>query len=488
MKFLNQIRDFHFEIYHFIILIIAIIISQVVLSYINVNSTEELINQSLEIYRLETAERLADFTTSSLELLIQQNFDLPSETSYSRESTVESIDFIITQQRLQKNVEDIGMVFNHNNNIIVISDGEELYNYLKFGEVPDDQFDTTMNEAAKWFNESKVNIYRNENISNYAENPHTFHVLVPLSLKGEVVGAVYMKISPDFSNISNVIESSFNRTGALISVLILLSLLTIFLITTYVIRERDQAQEQLYTQREKQLKESIETQKEASFAKRIYHAHHKAEKIIGFIKEDLRKLTAKNIQTAKFNVTKYANFIGRVLYDMKTYNPPVNVIRNPNFVTNLNSIITFTVDNIFKRIYRNDDQVCFNLLFDENVPAININEYVIWQIIEPLIQNAIDHNKNSNIAVEITTRYDSINKLTTLEIKDNGAGIPVDLLKANESGVKALFIENVSTKTTEIKSGYGCFIAFENCKRCGWIIDADNTGYGAVFTIKISHQ
>ena len=38
------------------------------------------------------------------------------------------------------------------------------------------------------------------------------------------------------------------------------------------------------------MKKQIRLEKESLFTRRIYHTHHKAEKIMGFIKEDVRRM------------------------------------------------------------------------------------------------------------------------------------------------------------------------------------------------------
>ena len=77
MTFSHRLRDYHFEIYHFIILTIIIILSQVLLSYLNMSSTENLLNKTMKNYKLETAERQSDFITSSIELFLQRFADYP---------------------------------------------------------------------------------------------------------------------------------------------------------------------------------------------------------------------------------------------------------------------------------------------------------------------------------------------------------------------------------------------------------------------------
>jgi light-regulated signal transduction histidine kinase (bacteriophytochrome) len=210
---------------------------------------------------------------------------------------------------------------------------------------------------------------------------------------------------------------------------------------------------------------------------------------MGFIKDDLRSLTPENIGDVQSRMTKYSNFISRVIYDMKWYDPPVQTIRNQLFQTDLNEVIQFLVDCVFLRTSTKTENIVFNLQFQKNLPKIAINEYVIWEIFEPIIQNSIDHAGVELNIITITTAINSGAKKLLVTIADNGKGLSKDLLETNEYGIKKLFLESVSTKQMENpNSGYGCYIAYEMCKRCGWMIDAENLpGGGCVFTITINN-
>ncbi|MBU0558853.1 MAG: histidine kinase [Bacteroidetes bacterium] len=487
MSYLNRIKKYKFDFYHFIILIVIITISQITLSYINTRTTKNLIGKSIDIYRWDTAERIADLTTTSLELLMQSsNLSLTAESNSS--SVVEALDFILTQQRLQKNIEDICLLFSDGDKIFDIDDGRTLYNYVVMNHLVENRNNSYRVKAKELFIELKESLFKNETVLNKKENTQVFHVLVPFSVKGEVIGAVYMKIIPDFTDIMKVITSSSDQTGALFSALILFSILLMFLITTFLVREMDQMQFELYQQREKQLTQKIEEQKEALFTKRIYHAQHKAEKIMGFIKQDISNLTESNFESIKTQIVKYANLVGRVIYDMKNFNPPVNIIRNVSFNTDLNAVIQFIIKNIFKRVYKESEQYRFELELDSNIPVLHINEYVIWEILEPLIQNCIDHNKDHDTIISIKTSYSPLEKITNVTIEDNGVGFMKEVLETSENGIKILFMEKVTTKSKIQNSGYGCYIAYENCKRCGIKIDAYNSGKGAVVIIQIPHN
>jgi signal transduction histidine kinase len=161
---------------------------------------------------------------------------------------------------------------------------------------------------------------------------------------------------------------------------------------------------------------------------------------------------------------------------MKWFEPPVQSIRNPLFQTNLNDVIRFIVKHIFCRVSNHTDIYNFALDLDDNLPEVNINEFVVWEIFEPLIQNSIDHSGNqSDIIIAIKSDYDRENKIGRISIIDNGCGFPEELLERNEEGVKKIFIEHSSTKSNSRNSGYGCYIAYEiSRQRCNWEIDAEN--------------
>ena len=111
------------------------------------------------------------------------------------------------------------------------------------------------------------------------------------------------------------------------------------------------------------------------------------------------------------------------------------------------------------------------------------------EVIEPLIQNSIDHGGDVELIINVETKHDPETNTTTLVIIDN---VPefFRTYRKDESGVKKLFLENVSTKTEGQSSGYGCYIAYEISKqRCGWSIDVENLDVGGCkFTIVIPHS
>ncbi|MFA4838145.1 MAG: ATP-binding protein [Candidatus Neomarinimicrobiota bacterium] len=480
-------QRYRFEVRHFIILFIVLATFQLFLSYLHKVSSRNLLEQSMSLYRKDSAVRLANLTTTSLELLVEQSLTNPTQTEANPRKIIQAFNIIMNQQTLQQNVDQLCIVLSYGGKPFIIDQGEELYALSFHNQIPDQKHKSVYAEAIRRYTEAKDELLQTEQINCTWDNIQSFHVLVPYVPKGEFEGVVYMKISPDLSKIVREISTVYDETSIVFTALILFGLLAMFYITSYTVKERDQAQELLFREREDQIKNDIEHQKEALFTKRIYHAHHKAEKIMGFIKEEIRNLSETNITAFKFVATKYSNFISRVIYDMKWFKPPIHATRNAIFSTDINQVIQFLVKYIFQRVYKENSACEFKLEFDSALPPVQINEYVIWEILEPLIQNCVDHNQGQNVVITIRTKFDAPQKRSTVLICDNGKGIDPDLLKFSESGVRKIFLEHTSTRENAINSGYGCYIAYElSVNRCGWSMDARNaeTG-GAVVVITI---
>ncbi len=482
----EKIKEYHFEFKHITVLFFILFAFQLIVSLVNKTSIKNFINTTQDWYQKESAEEIANLTSTALELVIESVQGKKLRTIEERKRIEQSFDIIFSQQQLAHNIDKLGLLLKRGNNFIFINDGKSLYEILIEGHNPKN-YENSDTSIINLYSRLENEIKTNEQIKSIRDGK-TFHTFVPFVLKGEFIGAIYMSNSPDLSIISNQVISNYDETSIIYLSLILLGLLAMYFISSYTVKERDEAQKLLLEEHEENLKKQITYEKEMSFTRRIYHTHHKAEKIMGFIKEDLRSLSTTNIEEIKYRVTKYSNFISRVIYDMKWYDPPVQTIRSPMFKTNLNEVILFIVNNIFLRISTKSDAYEIITDLDDNLPTINVNEFVIWEIVEPLIQNSIDHGAESNLVIRVSTKYDKEKNVSYLLIEDNGKGIANELLQINEEGIKNIFIENTTTKSRGMQnSGYGCYIAYEMTKRCGWEIDAENLTKGCRFIITIKH-
>jgi len=131
------------------------------------------------------------------------------------------------------------------------------------------------------------------------------------------------------------------------------------------------------------------------------------------------------------------------------------------------------------------------LQLDSKMPEVAINEYVIWEVLEPVIQNSMDHSGVDSKVIVIKTEFNPAHKQSSIMISDNGGGIRPDLLEISERGIKKIFQEQVTSGNVSGKghSGYGCYIAYELAtQRFGWKMDAENLPDGGCrFTFVVPH-
>lgn len=489
MKALKKIKYVRFGWKHLLIIFLTLIIFQVFVSHLQQNTLRDLLSDTMDWYKQNSAEQIGNLTTSSLELLLESDPINNSGDKINRtKNLIHALNSILKQPLMKRNVEKMCVILPYNEKYVAMDLGQTLYSYFYNNQVSDTVINPQYRDAVVRYAGLHNQLIKSELITSLQEEQNVFHVYIPLVPYGEYMGAVYLKIRPDVSFISHQILSSFNKTVLVFSSFILIGLLGMFYISTYTIIERDEARELLYREREEHLQEHIAQQKEHLFTKRIYHTHHKAEKVMGFINEDLDNANESNVKEIKYRVSKYANFISRVIYDMKWYNPPLQTIRNPLFRTNLNEVLKFIINNIFLRISYPVKSIKFNFNLDQNLPAVSVNEFVVWEILEPLIQNSIDHSDKETVIITISTKYNEADRTSVLTIEDNGMGIRADLLERNETGVKRLFLENISTKEEDKNCGYGCYLAYEISKRCDWEIDAENKEHGGCkITLSIKH-
>jgi hypothetical protein len=487
-KIIDKLKDYHFEFKHLTVLFIILFSFQLILSFINKSSINSFLKNTQDWYQKDSAERLANLTTMSLELLIETINPKEKPAGNEQDRIIQSFDIIFSQQSLQHNIEEICIIVVRNNSITTIDDGKELFNTLVQNEPLNGITKGSHSKAVEMFKNIRNEFTAKEQIYSFVTEKQTFNIFVPFVLRGEFIGALYMKNTPNFSFITNQISSNYDETSVIYLSLILFGLLAMYFISSFTVKERDEAQKLLFEEHEKNLKKQIHYEKELLFTKRIYHTHHKAEKVMGFIKDDLRTLIPDNKNEIKERILKYSNFISRVIYDMKWFDPPLQTIRNPIFKTDLNNVIRFIVEHIFLRISQETNAFEIKLELEKDLPIVSVNEFVVWEILEPLIQNGIEHSGEQFLVLTISTNYNPENKLTTIEVSDNGKGIIPELLETNEDGIQKLFLENITSKVAEIQNaGYGCYIAYEISKRCGWEIKAENLPKGCRFVIKIAN-
>jgi len=485
----ESLRRYHFEFRHLTILFIVLIVFQLAVSFVHRNSVQQFLTETQAWYQKDSAERLANLTSTSLELLLESRAPRGTAGESEERKLIQGFNIIFSQQLLHQNVQEVCLLVVSGDSVIAIDDGAALYALLVEHARAVAPSPALHAKAVAMYAGLRSQMQDSEQSHTIVEGTETFHTFVPFVPRGEYIGALYMKNTPDFAFITRDLISSYGQTTATYLALIFFGLIATYYISSYTLRERNQAQAMLFEQQKKHLAEQIKYQNELLFTKRIYHTHHKAEKIMGFIKEDLRNLTAENTEEVRRRITKYSNFIARVIYDMKWYDPPLQTIRGPLFRTDLNDVLRFLVENVFLRVTKNGGACRFDFALDEALPPVPVNEFVVWEAFEPIIQNCVEHAGVALLRVSLQTRYEPAEGRTVVTIADNGKGMAPVRLEQEERGVKLLFREHSSTKSAGGEhGGYGCYIAYEIAtQRCGWTLDVENAG-GSRFTFVIPEQ
>jgi hypothetical protein len=463
---------------------------QVIVLFLNQRSLHVVFDQTQQWYRQDAAERIANLSATSLELLLESHPTRQAMSDDRELQIVQEFNIIFSQQLLDKNVQSVCIIISEPAGLSIVDDGQQLFDvFYREGVRPPSDVSGHA-EALQWYRTLEPRLRQAEQITTVVDDHGGFHVFVPFVPQGEFSGAVYMKSSPDLSFLTGALASINDQTALVYAALIFIGFLGMYFISTRTLRERNDALQALFEEQKRHLADEIHHQKETVFAKRIYHAHHKAEKISGFIKEDLRTMTTRNMEEVRHRIGKYASFVARVIYDMKWYDPPIQTVRGPMFSTDINEVLRFIVDHVFRRVADGRDACRFDLDLDDRLPRVAVNEYVLWEIIEPILQNALDHANVSGVVVQVRTTFHATTRRATIVVEDNGRGVRNDLLQADERKVQRLFLEHVSAATPGAKehSGYGCFIAHEIAtQRLGWSLTAENIpGSGARITFVLT--
>ena len=488
--FLEHVKTHQFNLKQVTVLFLVLLVFQLVVSVLHKTSLSKFLGRTQEWYQQDSAERLANLTTTSLELLLEGHEGKPTMSVRDSRKLVQGLNIILNQQLLNQNVKEVCVIVPTDSGVAAIDDGNVLYAYMFEGNRFPQGANNAHLQAIALYQSLSSDLRKSEQIRSVLEGKQTFHVFVPFVPRGEFMGAVYMRNAPDFSFISREVISNYDEISLTFSALILFGLLSMFFISSYTLKQRNDTLQLLFQKEKEHLAEQIHYEKELLFTKRIYHTHHKAEKIMGFIKDDLRSLAPANMEEVKHRVTKYSNFIARVIYDMKWFDPPLQTIRGPLFNTNVNEVIRFLIKNVFQRVTKAPGGVRFDLTLADDLPPVPINEFVVWESFEPILQNCVEHGGVADLVIAVTSRYDRASDTATVVVRDNGIGLAPGLLVKNTAGVRRVFLESVSTKSSDGRhSGYGCYLAHEIAtQRCGWQLDADNNpDGGARFTFTIHY-
>ena len=277
----TKLSQYRFEIRHIIVLFAVLIAFQIILALFQKSMLGNFLQGTQSWFQKYYAERIAIVTSSSLEMLFQNQQRLRTESNGLDNSVVYSLNVFLKQQLVQRSIEDVSLILLRDQKVYVIRSGQALYAFFN-NTLPPVGADTA-SPGLRYFRAAQNELREHEKIISSLSNEKTFDVLVPFVPEGEYLGAMYMRITPDFAFLAGEVQSNFGEVSIIFSALIVVGLIAIFIVSSQAVSERDEMRAQLFAEHAEYLKNQIRLEKESLFTKRIYHTHHKAEKIMGFI-------------------------------------------------------------------------------------------------------------------------------------------------------------------------------------------------------------
>src|SRR3990172_12601426 len=129
-KLVAKIKEYHFEFKHVTVLFIILFAFQLIVSFINKSAIKSFLNNTQEWYQKESAEEIANLTTTSLELVLESVGSKENLQKEKEEKIVQSFDIIFSQQQLKHNIQGLYILVRFGDNVYAIDDGRTLLSFL----------------------------------------------------------------------------------------------------------------------------------------------------------------------------------------------------------------------------------------------------------------------------------------------------------------------------------------------------------------------
>ena len=202
-------------------LLVILVSFQIILSFIQKSSLQSFLEKTQEWYQQDSAERMANLSTTSLELLVGNMRSDIVKNEEDKQKIVQSFNIIFSQQLLEPNVEETCLIILKDNVPIVINEGIDFYNFLTHSASTLIDNKNKSEQALKFFRANFESLENSEEIFTVLDQNNTFHILVPFIPYGEFVGAFYMKNKPNFEFITKEILTSYDEVALIYASLIL---------------------------------------------------------------------------------------------------------------------------------------------------------------------------------------------------------------------------------------------------------------------------
>ena len=159
---------------------------QLIVSLINKSSMRSILGSAQEWYERDSAEKTANLTTTSFELLIESvSHDGKKISSDEAAQIIKALDILFTQQQLQRNTEEMCILVKRNNKVYAVDDGSTLFDIMFLNSTAVTANDSSYNQAIQLFNGVGDDLASNEQIRSIITNTRTFNTFVPMIVRGQ---------------------------------------------------------------------------------------------------------------------------------------------------------------------------------------------------------------------------------------------------------------------------------------------------------------
>ncbi|MEL6823467.1 MAG: hypothetical protein AAFP70_17040, partial [Calditrichota bacterium] len=165
--------NYNFQFRHLIIIFFLLISFLLCVSYLQKASLQNLLFKTQEWYQQDSAERLANLTATSLELLFETASQNITDSDLEAERIIQAFNIIMSQQVLQQNVDQVAIFIQEKNRIVVIDDGKSLFNYFFSPDEATNLPDGAYDRAMSLFNEIGEGFRKSEEIRSIREGKST---------------------------------------------------------------------------------------------------------------------------------------------------------------------------------------------------------------------------------------------------------------------------------------------------------------------------
>ena len=128
--FFDKFKKYHFELKHLFVLFIVLIIFLVLVSFVQKTSLQGLLLSTQDWYQQDSAEKMANLTATSLELLMETTGRAEYHTPEEKQNIIQAFNILLSQQKLQQNIEEICILVNTGKALAAIESGQVLYEYF----------------------------------------------------------------------------------------------------------------------------------------------------------------------------------------------------------------------------------------------------------------------------------------------------------------------------------------------------------------------